>query len=562
MLPTMPPITAAPALRQTLAALLLAGVSATALAAPCTDTIDTSAAVLSTGFGFNTSNTRNQPSPINAGNVASLKVAYTQVADGSSEKRGAAGVTQQTVYYSEGNTLVAANRATGCEYWRFKGLSKSSLLGANAMRSSSVYYLPPADGKKAMVFGGDFFGNVYALDAQNGQQVWRAQMSVPADDRHFITGSPQVYQGTMYLPVASKEVVSTLLYPLEACCKSHGMLHALDPYTGKIKWTYHTATSTAYYASTNSRGPNGMSIWGTPAIDVANKAVLIGTGQHFSPPTTGNSNAIISLDMATGAVRWVFQSTAGDVFNFACLAPASLDARCRIDGPDVDFGAPPIVAALPGGGTAVIAGAKNGVVYSLNPATGAVNWQQRIGVGGNLGGVHWGMAVDARRVYAGVTDLSIHKIKSIALADLSNPYALLGKNIGLNTDAAPGVYALDLRTGQRVWERHFTHLFEGVAYPSLYSAGLTVTNDVLLAGSMDGELKALRTSDGAELWSYQTAAPVTGVNGKAGQGGSIDSAGPVVAGGDVLINSGYLFSGGHTAYTGGPGNALYVFRLP
>jgi len=348
----------------------------------------------------------------------------------------------------------------------------------------------------------------------------------------------------------------------EACCKSHGLLQAVDVYTGKIKWTYHTATSTAYHPETGTRGPNGMSMWGVPAIDVDNNAVLVGTGQNFSPPTTANSNSIISLDMATGKVRWVFQSTPDDVFNASCLAPAPLDNRCKSPGPDYDFGAPPVVAALPGGGKAIIAGAKNGVVYSLDPRTGALNWQQRIGAGGNLGGVHWGLAVDGRRIYAGVTDLSVYKIDRIVLAELANPYALLSKNTKLVDGARPGVYALDLASGRVLWERHFTHVSDGQTYPSLYSAALTVTNDVLLAASMDGELKALRTTDGKELWSAQTAVPVTDVNGVAGNGGSLDNAGPVVAGGDVLINSGYMFAGGKTAYTGGLGDALFVFRLP
>ncbi len=549
--------------RPTLGALaLFALLPHAALAARCADTVDSHSPVLSNGFGFNSANTRVQPSQITSGNVGDLQLAYTHVAEGAKEKRGAPAVTQQTVYFSERNEIVAANRITGCEYWRFKGLVKSSLIGNNAMRSSAVVYLPPSGNKPAMVFAGDFFGNMYGINAQTGKQVWRAQMGGPETDRHFITGSPQMHNGTMFVPVSTKEVVTTVLHVLEACCKSHGLLQAVDPYTGKIKWTYHTATSTAYYPATGTRGPNGMSIWGVPAIDVDNNAVVIGTGQNLSPPTTGNSNAIISLDMATGKVRWVFQSTPNDVFNASCLAPDALAGRCKSPGPDFDFGAPPIVAALPFGGKAIIAGAKNGVVYSLNPRTGAVNWQQRIGAGGNLGGVHWGMAVDGRRIYAGVTDLSVNKITSIALTDLADPYAMVGKNIQIVADASPGVYALDLLSGRVLWQRRFTHVTAGQPHPSLYSAALTVTNDVLLAGSMDGELKALRTTDGQELWSYQTAVPVTGVNGAKGQGGSIDNAGPVVAGGDVLINSGYMFSGGQTAYTAGPGNALFVFRLP
>src|SRR3546814_9458348 len=59
---------------------------------------------------------------------------------------------------------------------------------------------------------------------------------------------------------------------------------------------------------------------------------------------------------------------------------------------------------LAGGGGAVIAGAKNGVVYSLNPDSGALNWSRRLGQGGSLGGIHWGMASDGTRVYAAISE--------------------------------------------------------------------------------------------------------------------------------------------------------------
>ena len=39
----------------------------------------------------------------------------------------------------------------------------------------------------------------------------------------------------------------------------------------------------------------------------------------------------------------------------------------------------------------MIAGSKNGVVYSLNPDSGALNWSRRVGPGGALGGIHWGI---------------------------------------------------------------------------------------------------------------------------------------------------------------------------
>jgi polyvinyl alcohol dehydrogenase (cytochrome) len=527
----------------------------------CKDSIDTGAPVLSNGFGFNPSNTRNQASAIRADNVAQLRLDHTHVAEGSKEKRSAPAVTEQTIYFAEAGDIVAANRTSGCEYWRYKGAARNKpMLGGNPIRSSSILYVPPSAPHVAMVFAGDFKGHFYGVDARTGQEVWQGFMGTdPA--RHMITGSAQAHQGTLFVPVASNEVVSTVVALFSPCCESHGLLRALDMYTGRIKWTYHTTQDAKDNVEAGTRGPSGMSLWSTPLIDEANHAVLVGTGQNLSLPTTNNSDAIISLDMDSGKVKWVFQSTKGDAWNAACQAPPWLSGHCpQADGKDFDFGAPPVLATLPNGGKAILAGGKNGVVYSLDPKTGALNWSTRLGVGGSLGGIHWGLAVDATKVYAGVTDIWVNKMSRLAIGDLLTGGLLA--NMQPVPGARPGLYALDLVNGKVVWEKHIQHTFEGRQYNSLYSAALTVTNDVLLAGSLGGVVKALRTSDGQELWSYDTAVKVVDVHGVEGHGGTIDSVGPVPAGKDLLVNSGYSTFGGANAWQGGKGNALFVFRLP
>jgi polyvinyl alcohol dehydrogenase (cytochrome) len=101
-----------------------------------------------------------------------------------------------------------------------------------------------------------------------------------------------------------------------------------------------------------------------------------------------------------------------------------------------------------------------------------------------------------------------------------------------------------------------------VTVESIYSAALSVTNDVVLAGSLDGVVKAFRTSDGDELWSYATANKFTDVYGNPGNGGTIDSVAPVPADTDLLLNSGYAEFGGTNKFQAGTGNALFVLRLP
>ena len=54
---------------------------------------------------------------------------------------------------------------------------------------------------------------------------------------------------------------------------------------------------------------------------------------------------------------------------------------------------------------------------------------------------------------------------------------------------------------------------------------------VVFSGSVDGHFRAYATADGKIIWDFNTMQPFETVNGVKGQGGSIDSAGPVIAGG-------------------------------
>jgi polyvinyl alcohol dehydrogenase (cytochrome) len=67
-------------------------------------------------------------------------------------------------------------------------------------------------------------------------------------------------------------------------------------------------------------------------------------------------------------------------------------------------------------------------------------------------------------------------------------------------------------------------------------------------------LRALSSIDGHVIWEYNTVHDYETVNGVAAKGGSMGAAGPVVAGGTVFTNSGYV-----GVKNGVPGNVLLAF---
>jgi polyvinyl alcohol dehydrogenase (cytochrome) len=555
-------------------ALMLMGADC-AFSAPtpqCTDTVDTTSPVLSNGsFAFNPSNTRSNPSSITSANVATLKLATSNAAVDELEKRGVPAVTQQAVFFSSGPNVVAMNRITGCQYWSYTIKNKSSyLLGPNKVRSSSIYYLNEGGANPPLILVGDFYANMYAINAQTGKLLWTKFVGTQRDF-HWITGGMQYYKGKMLVPIATKEVLTSLTEHPDDCCQSHGMLQAVDPYTGNIIWSYATAADATYSRATGHWTPNGMSIWNSAAIDTARNTLYIGLGQNLLPPTTANEDSITALDLDTGTVKWVFQGTANDAWNSACQSPIPGLAQNCLPAPpggfDFDFGAPPILVHQANGPDVVLAGEKSGVVFSLNPDTGAVNWSTRVGAGGNLGGIHWGMSTDSTKVYVPVSDVTVVKLDALSIANLLNINNWVGDSITQSVGATPGLYALDIKTGAVVWSQHASHQYNDpekgmVTLDSIFSAASSVTNDVVFSGTLDGMMYAYRTSDGKLLWSFNSAITFTDSVGNAGHGGTIEQVGALPAGTDLLINSGYATFGDANQFEGGNGNALFIFRLP
>ncbi len=102
------------------------------------------------------------------------------------------------------------------------------------------------------------------------------------------------------------------------------------------------------------------------------------------------------LDLKTGKLVWNFQATKNDTWNLAC--PDGVNCPPS-SGPDLDFGMAPLLVKRNNGKDLLIVGQKSGVVYSLSPDDGKLIWKTRIGKGGALGGIHWGMATDGQHIY-------------------------------------------------------------------------------------------------------------------------------------------------------------------
>jgi polyvinyl alcohol dehydrogenase (cytochrome) len=115
------------------------------------------------------------------------------------------------------------------------------------------------------------------------------------------------------------------------------------------------------------------------------------------------------------------------------------------------------------------------------------------------------------------------------------------QNVYYDTQAGT-VAAVRLRDGNILWNVPITpspaHPGAGGRPRKVLEAAVTVIPGVVFAGGWDGLLHALSTTDGQEIWSFDTAREFTAVNGIEAKGGSLGAPGAVVAGGMLFVGSG------------------------
>jgi polyvinyl alcohol dehydrogenase (cytochrome) len=512
------------------------------------------------GWGVDGTQHRFQPAAmagLRAEDVPKLKLKWAFGYDDANQAYAQPTVVGGRVFVgSAARRVYSIDARSGCIYWRIDtdfpvrtAITVGEFTGVNQNAAPSV----PTTHWAA--YFGDQHGNVYAVDAATGRLLWKMSVD-PHPDVH-VTGAPTLADGRLYVGVSSLEEVSGADAKYE-CCKFRGSLSALDAATGKVMWKTYTIADPAAPVRKNARGvqlwgPSGAGIWSSPTVDLAHHMVYATTGDNYSDPPTGTSDAFMAFDLETGYLEWSGQMSHRDAYNIDCDLPGEKQVNCPASkGPDFDFGSSAILVDLADGHRALVAGAKSGAVYAVDPDLGGkLLWQRRVGRGGTLGGVQWGSAADANNIYVAVSDVQRRAAASGSTAGRDSVY---GVPYELDPQIGGGLWALSLASGEVVW--HTPH--PGCTKPGCspaQSAAVTAIPGVVFSGGVDGHLRAYSAKDGSIVWDVDTERDYRTVNGVKASGGSLDESGPVVVGGILYVNSGYFFQGS-TA-----GNVLLAFSV-
>jgi polyvinyl alcohol dehydrogenase (cytochrome) len=497
-----------------------------------------------TSFGFDKHNhrqlTRGQAGLATA-DLANLELAWVLAFPQATTMRAQAAVVGSTVFLpvSDFGQLYAIDVSS--ERPCFKWVYKNDI----PLRTGAAYGVLPGSGRKVLVFG-DIAPLVHMIDATTGAEIWH--QSVRLTSLSNGTGTPVIDGDRVYVPLSASEI-NFGADEKHLCCTTHGAVFALDAATGRVLWAAHTMKDAQPIRDRGDGqkiwGPSGAPIWNSPSIDAKRGLLYVGTGEATSEPAEPTTDAILAIELATGAVRWHFQATPDDIFLTGCMNKRD-GLNCPRGGVflDADFGASTILVNRPGGHDIVLAGQKSSTLWALNPDTGKVLWSRNFGPGSIVGGIHWGIAFDGTRVFAPVT-------------------TSLGRDGKPGPGQVAGLHAVDVDTGKEVWsfepqpdcsgerQQRVKNCAGGLGL----SGAPTVIDGAVLAGSVDGFLRAFDAATGKLLFQYDTARDFETLNGVPGKGGAIDNASIVAANGYVFVNSGYgLFP------TQTPGNVFLAFR--
>lgn len=503
-------------------------------------TVDTSQQVIAAGFNVDQNQTRSlsaELAGISKAELANLEVAW---AIGFPQGNGTGtAVLGETLFVNGGGRLMALDANSGCAQWSIE---------ANSRNTPSIGEL---NGRKVIAASVGRTGEILVVDAKNGETIWQAN-GLASDNGGSIRGGVTIYNNKVIVPISASGVGAGMRSNFE-CCVGHGAVVALSGKDGSKLWEYHTMPTATYNGSVSSkgvkqRGPSGAPIWSFPMVDQKRNHVIVTTGENTSHPGTITSDAIIAIDLDTGKEVWAFQGMEYDIWNMACrTSQEDSGPNCpwnikgdKGTGRDFDFGAGAIIVNDVNGKDLVLGGQKSGDAWALDANTGKMVWNIRFGEGTALGGVHWGITSDGERLYVPIND----------------PFT------GTSQAAKPGVFAVDLKTGEKVWSYDAKPNCEGPRGELVsacerkfgFSVAPLTVDGAVIAGTLGGEIMILDGENGELINQIDTVVPFETINGVEARGGSLDSHGISAGAGLILINSGYG-SFGQTA-----GNVLIAYR--
>jgi len=490
-------------------------------------------------YSGNYSSTRfSELTQITPGNVRNLKLQWVYQSPVAGNWQTSPIVVDGVMYITQRlNDVIALDALTGRAFWTFRYTPAADRIVCCGANNRGLAILGDT------LFMATLDAQLIAIDAKTGRMNWKTEVAVTKAG-YSMTLAPLVVKDKVVVGVGGGE------YGIR------GFIAAYDAATGKEAWRFYTIPApgekgsetweacppkSEKYCDPEAWKHGGGSIWVTGSYDPQLNLTYWGTG-NVGPDYNGDqrpgdnlyTDSIVALDADTGTLKWHYQFTPHDVYDYdAVQVPVLVDNWANT-------------------GINVVAWAnRNGNFYILDRATGRfllgkpfvkVNWMSEFDergrpvqtpqpagqptYPGNQGGTNWYSPSFSPRTglfyipawdnYASIYAPSPAQYKegAVFVGGGPRPFAPvpgapgLGRsplNTWTETAGHGAVLALDPATGQEKWRFKMTDVTD--------SGILTTASDLLFTGGREGFFQALDARTGALLW-------------KANLGGAINS-GPI-----------------------------------
>ena len=499
---------------------------------------------------------------IDRNNVKKLQLKWVHVFDTPKKIEDTPLVVDGVLYTGDVNQIEAVDAVTGRTYWTLR----------HTVDPRGVFVLPMLKAvavSNGRVFWATLDGHLIAADAKNGQTLW---------DRRIVEWQKGYQLNVAPLVVKDKVILGTETNEEGANC----WVAAYDVKTGKELWRFDVTPSPGQPGNETWPGDSwkhgGGSIWDAGSYDPETNLTFWGTGNpnpgwNGDPRSPGDnlySDSVLALDADTGKLKWYYQFTPDDEFDWDAVQIPVLA--------DIEWEGKPRKVMLWAN--------RNGFFYVLDRTTGKFllgkafvkqNWNIGFNENGRpikdpkfkssfegiliepgvQGGTNWyspsfsprtglfyvpswqnssqisakapATWVEGER-YTGVgrpaapPEASARHRGGLATGDYGNAASFRKEDEGYGA-----VVAIEPQTGEKKWEFKMPDYTE--------SGILTTASDLLFSGGREGNFFALDARSGEPLW-------------KVGLGGTVAS-GPMT----YSVDS-------HQYVAVCAGNTLYVFGLP
>jgi len=462
--------------------------------------------------GLPSANRHSPLKQINTANAARLKPAWTYALPHMSLQTTPL-VAEGIMYVTAPNRVCALDSSTGREIWCYdRQRSTATKISGDAAKGAQ---------RGAALLGDRIFfstddAHLIALNRLTGALMWQVFMPANLKGAFGSTAAPLVVGDLVVSGIAGGDA------PLR------GFLAAYKATTGEEVWRFWTVPKPGEPGSETWRGKaieyGGGATWLTGSYDPELDTLYWPTGNPY-PDTDGTerggdnlyTDCVVALDPKTGKLKWHFQFTPHDLWDWDATEPLVL-VDAKFQGRDRKL---------------LLQANRNGFFYVLDRVTGEfllgkpfverLTWASGIDPKGRPiltanskptpGGTKTCPAVRGATNWYSTSYSPDTKLFYVMAVEDCNLYRQAGNwFVPYNDPANPPVKllrALDIETGKIVWE------VPQVGAPEAnYSGVLTTAGGLLFYGESGGTFAAADAKTGKTLWHFNTgqawkASPMT-----------------------------------------------------